>query len=167
MVTPDDLIVFLAASGIAHVTVQHRPIFHVRDGADLKTSLPGAHTKNLFLRDAKAGLWLVSALDDARIDLKGLANELRSPRLSFASPRRLTDALGVSPGSVTPFALLNDSARQVGYVLDANLAAAPFVNFHPLTNTATTRISQAGLRRFLDAVGVTPRIIDFARLDGP
>lgn len=166
MLTADDLNAFLEANGIAYRTVRHRPVFHVRDGLDLKASLPGAHTKNLFLRDAKAGLWLVSALDDSRIDLKRLAVELRAPRLSFARPGLMNESLGVNPGSVTPFALLNDSARRVNFVLDATLAAAPFVNFHPLTNTATTRISQAGLRRFLEAVGVTARIIDFARLDG-
>jgi Ala-tRNA(Pro) deacylase len=164
MRTREDLMAFLETHGICHVTIDHRPIFRVGEGEDVKKALQGAHTKNLFLTDAKTGLWLVSAVDDALIDLKALAVELQCRRLSFASPRRLADALGVTPGSVTPFALLNDSAREVSFVLDSQLAAAPYVNFHPLTNTATTRVSQAGLRRFLHEVGITPRIVDIAQV---
>jgi len=150
--------------GIAHRTLEHPPVFRVGEGDDVKAKLPGGHTKNLFLKDAKDRLWLVSALQDAAIDLKRLPAAIGSARLSFGSAALMAETLGVTPGSVTAFGLINDRARRVSFVLDAGLAAADPVNFHPLANDATTAISQADFRRFLSHLGVEPLIVDFAAL---
>jgi Ala-tRNA(Pro) deacylase len=133
----------------------------VGEGEEIKAAIPGAHTKNLFLKDAKDQLWLISARDRTVIDLKRLHPVIGSARLSFGSPALMEAALGVTPGSVTAFGLINDTHRRVRFVLDRDLAEAERVNFHPLTNTATTGVSQAGFRTFLAAVGVTPLIVDF------
>lgn len=159
-----DLFAFLDQRGIAHRTLEHPPVFRVGEGDEIKAALPGGHTKNLFLKDAKDQLWLISALGETAIDLKGLPAVIGSARLSFGSPERLYDALGVTPGSVTAFALINDRERRVRFVLDAALAASDPVNFHPLSNDATTAVSQAGFRAFLAALGVEPLIVDFSGL---
>ncbi len=165
MKTRADLIAFLDAEGIAHSTLDHPAVFRVGEGEEIKASLPGGHTKNLFLKDAKGQLWLISALGETRIDLKRLHPVIGSARLSFGSPELMLATLGVTPGSVTAFGLINDTGRRVRFVLDAALAKADPVNFHPLTNTATTAVSQAGFRRFLSALGVTPLIVDFAAME--
>jgi len=162
---PQDLYAFLAEHGIEHRTLEHPAVFRVEEGQEIKAALPGGHTKNLFLKDAKDQLWLVCALGETRIDLKRLPPAIGSARLSFGSEARLWEALGVRPGSVTLFAQINDRARRVKLVLDAALLEAEPVNFHPLVNTATTAISQAGLRRFLQALNVTAQVVDFARLE--
>ena len=167
MKTRAELMAFLDAQAIAHSTLDHPAVFRVGEGEAIKAALPGAHTKNLFLKDAKDALWLVSARDDTAIDLKRLPAVIGSARLSFGKPALLEAALGVTAGSVTAFALINDGAHRVGFVLDAALADAPWVNFHPLANTATTTVSQAGFRCFLAALGVTPLIVDFAIGCGP
>ncbi len=157
-----DLFLFLDAHGIDHSTLDHAPIFTVGEGEEIKAALPGGHTKNLFLKDAKDRLWLVSALGETRIDLKKLPTAIGSARLSFGSEERLHAALGVRPGSVTAFALINDPEHRVTFVLDKALAQSDPVNFHPLSNDATTAVSQAGFRSFLTALGVEPLIVDFA-----
>ncbi len=167
MTARDDLFALFDQLGIAHRTLEHPPVFRVGEGEDFKARLPGGHNKNLFLKDARDQLWLVSALQDTRIDLKRLPAVIGSAKLSFGSAERLEAALGVTPGSVTAFALMNDPGHRVRFVLDAGLAAADPVNFHPLANTATTAISQTGFRRFLDHLGVTPLVVDFARLGEP
>ena len=159
-----DLLAFLEEIGVEAVTHDHPAVFRVGEGEDVKAGIAGAHTKNLFLKDAKDRLWLVSAEDRATIDLKRLHAVIGSARLSFASPALMAETLGVSPGSVTAFGLINDKDRRVSFVLDRILAEAAEVNFHPLENTATTTISQAGLRRFLAAVGVVPLVVDFAAM---
>jgi len=155
------LMAFLQGHSIAFATLDHPPVFTVGEGAQVKSALAGAHTKNLFLKDAKGALWLVSARDDARIDLKALPAAIGSARLSFAGEAVMAEALGVTPGSVTALALVNDPARKVGFVLDRALWEAEVVNFHPLTNTATTSLAQAAFRRFLEVLGIQPRLIDF------
>ncbi len=164
MKTRAELMAFLDAHGIAHATVDHPAVFKVGEGEEVKAAIAGAHTKNLFMKDAKDRLWLISAVDVALIDLKRLPQVIGSARLSFGKARLLESALGVAPGSVTAFALINDDAHAVTFVLDAALAAAPRLNFHPLVNTATTTVSQAGFRRFLAALGVTPLIVDFGAM---
>jgi len=162
--TPADLFAFLEAHGVAYRTLDHEAVFRVEDGSQIKSALPGGHTKNLFLKDHKGQLWLICALSDTAIDLKRLPTTIGSGRLSFGSAELLYEALGVRPGSVTLFGLINDGARRVRLVLDANLLEAEPINFHPLTNTATTAVSRAGLDRFLQALGVVPVVVDFATL---
>ena len=159
--TPEDLFAFFDAHGIAHSTHEHRAVFRVDDGEEIKEAMPGAHTKNLFLKDAKDQLWLISALGETRIDLKRLPRAIGSARLSFGREEMLHQALGVRPGSVTLFALINDAGHRVKVVLDKALFAHETVNFHPLVNTATTAISRDGMIAFLAAVGVEALVVDF------
>jgi Ala-tRNA(Pro) deacylase len=161
MKTRADLIALLDSLGVETVTHEHPAVFRVGEGEEIKAAIPGAHTKNLFLKDAKGQLWLISAADRTVIDLKRLHTVIGSARLSFGNTELMEETLGVTPGSVTAFGLVNDTDHRVRFVLDRVLAEAPRVNFHPLTNTATTGIDQAGLRRFLAAVGVTPLVVDF------
>ena len=164
MKTRADLIAFFDAHGVDHDTTDHAAVFRVGEGEGIKDDIPGAHTKNLFLKDAKGRLWLISAQDDTQIDLKRLHTVIGSARLSFGSAELMEQVLGVTPGSVTAFALINDLERQATFVLDARLAQAERVNFHPLTNTATTGVSQAGFARFLQALGIAPMVVDFAAM---
>jgi Ala-tRNA(Pro) deacylase len=159
-----DLIALLDSLGVEHSTVDHPAVFRVGEGEEVKAGIEGAHTKNLFLKDAKDQIWLVCALGETRIDLKRLPEAIGSARLSFGSAELMGEVLGVTPGSVTLFALLNDKARRVKLVLDAALLEPEPVNFHPLTNTATTAISQSGLRQFLKALDITAKVVDFERL---
>ena len=164
MTTRAGLFAFLDAHGVAHSTLEHPPVFRVEEGLEIKAALPGGHTKNLFLKDTKGQLWLISALGETAIDLKRLHTVIGSGRLSFGSPDLMARTLGVTPGSVTAFGLINDTEHRVRFVLDAALAGADPVNFHPLGNDATTAVSQQGFRRFLAALGVTPMIVDFAAM---
>ena len=164
MKTRAQLMAFLDAQGIGHATLDHPAVFRVGEGDAIKAALPGGHTKNLFLKDARGQLWLISALGQTQIDLKRLHPVIGSGRLSFGSPELMLETLGVTPGSVTALGLINDTAHRVRFVLDAALAACDPVNFHPLTNTATTTLSQAGFRRFLAAVGVAPLVVDFSAM---
>jgi Ala-tRNA(Pro) deacylase len=160
--TAQDLYDFFTAHGVQWRTLEHPAVFRVEEGHEIKAALPGGHTKNLFLKDHKGQIWLICALGETAIDLKRLPSVIGSARLSFGSAELLNEVLGVRPGSVTVFALINDAAHRVRLVLDAALLAPEPINFHPLSNTATTAVSQAGLRRFLEALGVTPLLVDFA-----
>jgi Ala-tRNA(Pro) deacylase len=164
MKTREDLLAFLAGIGVAQTTYDHAAVFTVGESGAIKQEIPGAHTKNLFLKDAKDQLWLVSAEGHAAIDLKRLHSVIGSARLSFGRAEAMAETLGVTPGSVTAFGLVNDVGHRVRFVLDRTLAEAELVNFHPLTNTATTTVSGEGFRRFLAAVGVRPLVVDFAAM---
>ena len=158
----DELFALLDRLQITHSTLQHAPVFRVEDGLEIKAALPGGHTKNLFLKDAKGQLWLVCALGETRIDLKALPAVIGSAKLSFGSAERLQEALGVTPGSVTLFALVNDHDHAVRLVLDRALLDHDLVNFHPLRNTATTAVTRDGMLAFLDHLSVQPLVVDFA-----
>jgi len=161
-----ELEAFLTAHDILFTTHEHPPVFRVEDGPELKARIPGGHSKNLFLKDQKGQLWLISALGDTRIDLKAAPAWIGSARLSFGSEERLWEALGVRPGSVTALALVNDPDHAVRFVLDAALMANDSVNFHPLSNDATTNLSMAAFLKFLEVLGRAPVIVDFAGLSG-
>jgi Ala-tRNA(Pro) deacylase len=157
--SPDELFAYLDRLGIAHKTVTHPAAFTVEDARALRGAVPGGHTKNLFLRDKKGAPYLVVANEDAAIEVRSLHRLLgASGRFSFGSAELLRELLGVEPGSVTPFAAINDAAGQVTIVLDAAMMAAPVLNFHPLANTRTTTISCEDLLKFLEATGHRPRI---------
>ncbi|WP_421789770.1 prolyl-tRNA synthetase associated domain-containing protein [Hyphobacterium sp.] len=162
--TKTDLFAYLDELGIAHSTLDHAPVFTVEEGQDIKANLPGGHTKNLFLKDKKGRLVLVSALGETAVRVNRLHNLIGCQRLSFAKEEILYDALGVRPGSVTAFALINDKAGDVTFVLDAALLATNPVNFHPLINDATTAISRDNLLKFAKATGHDPLIVDFSAL---
>lgn len=161
-VSRECLLAFLSALGIAHTTHDHEPVFTVAESDQIKAHMPGGHTKNLFLKDKKNNLVLISAEHSTQIELKRLHERLGTGRLSFGSAERLEAALGVTPGSVTAFALINDPERRVRFILDAALMAHDTVNFHPMKNDATTAISREGLLAFLSALGREPEIMDFS-----
>lgn len=162
--TQADLFALLDAHSIPHQTLEHPAVFRVDEGHDIKAALPGGHTKNLFLKDGKGQVWLICALGETRVDLKRLPEVIGAARLSFGSAELMQEILGVTPGSVTLFALINDTEHRVKLVLDAALLEPEPINFHPLTNTATTAISQDGLRRFLKALDITAQVVDFDAL---
>ena len=161
MLNPQQLFARLDELGLAHNTVEHAPVFTVEQAKAHRGTLPGHHIKNLFLRNKKEKMWLVVALEDRAIDLKRLGEMLGAGRLSFGSPERLRKYLGVEPGSVTPFAVINDSEHKVTLVLDRALQAEGPINAHPLTNAMTSAISLADLLRFFEATGHSPRWLDF------
>jgi Ala-tRNA(Pro) deacylase len=165
LMTPEELFARFDALGIEHRTYSHPPVFTVAEAAALRGSLPGAHCKSLFLKDKKGGFWLVVMLEERRIDLKKLAGRLSAPRFSFGGAADLYRLLGVRPGSVTPFALLNDVPHLVTPVLDAAMLQYDPLNYHPLENDRTTAISAADLLRLIDASGHVPRIVDLAGLE--
>jgi Ala-tRNA(Pro) deacylase len=144
--------------GIDVRTVDHPPVFTVEESVELYEKIPGGHTKNLFLKDAKGKLFLIVAHHGTRVDLKRLAPVIGSARLSFATAEFLADVLGVKPGSVTAFAVMNDTSNRVTVVVDQNLMAYETINLHPLENTATTSIARDDLLRFIRASGRTPLI---------
>jgi Ala-tRNA(Pro) deacylase len=158
--TPADLFAFLDRLDIPHTTIRHPPLFTVGESRSLRGQIPGGHTKNLFLKDKKDALFLVVALEDAAIELKGLHRLLGAAgRFSFGSAALLGAVLGVIPGAVTPFATINDRGGRVTVVLDTVMMAHDILNCHPLDNTMTTTIARDDLVRFLIATGHQPRIL--------
>src|SRR5437763_7938864 len=162
--TPQDLFAFLDPLRIPYRTVEHPPLFTVEQSQALRGKIPGGHTKNLFLKDKKGALFLVSALENAAIELKSLHRLLGAAgRFSFGSPELLRETLGVEPGAVTPLAAMNDAAGRVSIVLDAELMRHEIVNCHPLVNTMTISMGAADLLRFLEATSHRPRIEPLAQ----
>jgi Ala-tRNA(Pro) deacylase len=154
-----DLLAYLDRLGIATVTVDHPPLFTVEQSRALRGAIPGGHTKNLFLKDKKDAVFLVVAEEDAEIDMKRLHERIGSARLSFGRAELLTDLLGVIPGAVTPFGVINDTTGRVVVILDEPLMRHERLNFHPLDNSATTTIGRDDLLTFLKATGHEPRTL--------
>ena len=157
--TPEQLVARLADLGIATETREHAPVFTVAESKRLRGELAGGHCKSLFLKDKKGALWLVITLEDRAIDMKMLRRTIGAAPLSFARPELLADVLGITPGAVTPFALVNDASKRVRVVLDAAMMGETLLNYHPLTNAATTSISPADLLAFIRACGHEPAIL--------
>ena len=156
---PDDLFAALDRLGIAHPTVSHAPLFTVEQSQSLRGTIPGGHTKNLFLKDKKGALFLVTAPEDAPIELKSLHRRLGATgRFSFGSAELMLETLGVTPGAVTPFGAINDTGGRVTLVLDQGLMQHAVINAHPLVNTMTTSIGRDDLVKFLESTGHKPRI---------
>lgn len=150
--------------GLDTSTVEHPPVFTVEEAKALRGELPGSHIKNLFLRNKKGAMWLVTCLEDRDIDLKQLGQTLGAGRFSFGSAERLMQYLGILPGAVTPFAVINDRTGAVAMVLDKALMDCDLVNCHPLVNDKTTALSSADLLTFLEAEHHGPEVLDFDQL---
>lgn len=163
--TPATLFARLDELGIGHRTVEHPPVFTVEEAKAVRDRLAGGHTKNLFLRNKKGEMWLVVCLEDRLIDLKALARHLGAGRFSFGSADRLMRFLGVNPGAVTPFAIINDRRLAVRVVVDLGVLQFETVNFHPLDNAMTTAIASADLVKFLRAEQHAPEITDLGALE--
>ena len=155
----DDLMQFLEKLGIATTTATHAPVFTVEQAKKVHDAIPGGHCKNLFCKDEKGALWLIVALEDAVINLKAAPEKIGSKRLTFGKPELLIEVLGVEPGSVTPFGLINDKARKTNVILDEAMMRQELLNFHPLRNDATTTIKAADLLTFVKACGHEPRVV--------
>ena len=149
--------------GLHHHTEEHAAVFTVAESADIKARLPGGHSKNLFLKDKAGDYVLVSALGSTQIKLNQLHKHIGTKRLSFGKPEALLELLGVVPGSVTIFSILNDTEHKVRLILDKALFEYEAVWFHPMRNTASTRIKPADIISFAEAVGHPPTLIDFSQ----
>jgi Ala-tRNA(Pro) deacylase len=158
--TETELFTFLAGLGIEVTTTRHPPLFTVADSQVLRGEIAGRHTKNLFLKDKKDRFFLVAVGEEAVVDLKQIHHLIgASGRVSFGKPEMLMELLGVVPGAVTVFGLINDTGRRVTVVLDAALMDNEIVNAHPLTNEATTSIAAADLLGFIRATGHEPAVL--------
>jgi Ala-tRNA(Pro) deacylase len=160
--TRDALFERLNSLRIMTKTKDHAPVYTVEEARALRGDIPGGHCKNLFLKDDKGNIWMIVCLEEAQIDLKSAPAKIGSRRLSFGKAELLMEVLGVEPGSVTPFGLINDTEQRVNVVLEAAMMAHDLLNFHPLQNTATTTISPADLVTFIRSCGHEPRIVAVA-----
>lgn len=149
---------------IEYQNFEHEAVFSVGEAEYTKDMIGGSHTRNLFLRDKKKKTFLITALDDTPIDLKKLSDVLGVGRFSFGSPERLEEMLGVRPGSVTPFAIINDPEQKVQMVLDKDMMKAQWVNYHPLINTMSTKLRPDDLIRYIDSCGHRPIILDMKQV---
>ena len=157
--TKDDVLAKLTEAGIAYSVIDHPPVHTVEEALPYWSKLDCMHTKNLFFKDAKDALWLVSAPTDRAIDLKLLPKQIGSKRLSFAREEILFETLGVRQGAVSPLALINAPSGKVNLVLDVALTQSPQVGFHPLDNTATIALASSDLLAFLQSLGHAPAIV--------
>jgi Ala-tRNA(Pro) deacylase len=160
--SPDALLLILQQLGVTYQIHHHPPIFTVAEGVHLKQSIPGLHCRNLFVRDKKGVMFLVVVGNDTAVDLKALADRLGCGRLSFGSPDRLWTYLGITPGSVCPFCVINDTGHEVQIVLDAAMMQADTVCYHPLDNAMTIALKPSDLLRFCAHTGHTPKILDLS-----
>ena len=160
---PEDLFRRLEELGVKVRTLSHPAVFTVEESKSLRGNIAGCHTKNLFLRNKKGLMWLVVCRENRRVDLRGLGVGLGAGRLSFGSAERLMKYLGVIPGAVTPFAIINDGGRQVRVAIDREILDHDPLNFHPLDNRMTTSIGADGLMRFLAAEHHAPELLDLFR----
>ncbi|WP_293766011.1 prolyl-tRNA synthetase associated domain-containing protein [uncultured Aquitalea sp.] len=163
------LLAFLAKHGIAHLRFDHPPVYTCEEASRIIPGLPGAETKNLFLKAGNSGRYLLAAVPaEARVDLKALAATVGCKNLGFASAERLRETLGLEAGSVTLLAAFCDVDAKVDVLIDAELVEADAVLCHPLVNTATLALPTAELLRFLALTRHPPRILPVPRkLDAP
>lgn len=157
--TVQQLLAYLDEQQITYQWYEHPAVFTVAEAQQHCAHIPGAHCKNLFLRNKKRAYWLASLRNDAEVQLDSLGTELGAGRLGFASADRLHEILGVIPGAVTPLALINDHERRVRIALDQRLLDYEQVTFHPLINTATVALAPADLLRFLESLGYQPQLL--------
>ena len=162
--TPDDLFVLLDELGIATTTHRHEAVFTVEESRHVKEMIPGGHTKNLFVKDKKDNFFLIVVESEASFPINRIHGLIGAKsRLSFGNAERLMEFLGVTPGSVTAFAPMNDRDGRVQVVIDEPLLRWEQINCHPLTNTMTTTISRDDLLRFLEHVGHEPLVVPLSQ----
>jgi len=157
---PEQLFEIFDRLNIQHSTVYHPAIFTVEEGRDWHDKIPGLHCKNLFMKDKKGKIWLAVMPGDKRADLGKLEKRVGAARLSFGKPELLFEVLGVTPGSVTPFAIANDIEKRATVILDSDMLKSDMVNFHPLVNTASTTLRTDDLVKFIKEMGHNPVIVD-------
>lgn len=158
--SPDELFAYLSEMGVAVTTFRHPPLHTVEESQRLRGEIAGAHTKNLFLKDRKDNHFLLAVEEDAQVDLKQVHHLIgASGKVSFGKPEMLMDLLGVTPGAVTAFGVVNDTTGRVTLILDEALMANELINAHPLTNEATTTIARDDLVRFAEATGHKPLVL--------
>ena len=155
----EQLFSFLDRLGISYETTEHPAIFNAEQGRDWYDKIPGLHCKNLFLEDEKGGLWLVLMHAEKRADLKRIARQAGSPRFSFAKPDVMVEVLGVTPGTATPFALMNDTQRRVTLIVDEDVVRSETMNVHPLRNTASTTLKSSDFMKFVRALDYEPLVL--------
>lgn len=158
-----DLFDRLQRLGIETRTYDHPAFFTVEEGRAFKAQMPGAHSKTLFVKDKKDNLFLIVCWAETQVDLNALAKDIAASRVSFCNPDLMMTVLGVTPGSVTPFALINDTARRVRVVVDQALTVRTPNYFHPLVNTRSTAIDPQDLLRFLNDLGYAPLVKSLGR----
>ena len=164
--SPEDLLAFLDRLGVVHETVEHPPLHTVEESQALRGQIPGGHSKNLFVKDKKSRLFLITLGEETVVDLKRVHEKIgANGRVSFGSAELLEEVWGVRPGAVTPFGAINDPQGRVAVVLDSLLMAQTRVNFHPLVNTRTTGVSPQGLMKFLRAAGHEPLVTALAAVE--
>lgn len=158
--TTDEFYAFLDALGISHTTRRHAPVFTVAESVSLRDEIPGGHTKNLFVKDKKDRYFVLTVEENAIVNLKTVHKVIgAASRVSFGSPEKMMEFLGVVPGSVTVFGAINDVGNNVTFVLDEDLMRHEIINGHPLVNDATTSVAREDLLRFLDATGHAPHVL--------
>lgn len=160
-----ELYALLTAQGIAYAHHRHPPLFTVADSQALRGELPGGHVKNMFMKDKRGAIWLATCLEDRQIRIRDLEKEIGARNLSFGKEDLLWEMLGVLPGAVTPFGLINDTGHRVNVALDVQMLEREPLNFHPLHNEATTAVSRDGFLKFLEVTGHRPVMVDFDRLE--
>ncbi|MEM7188965.1 MAG: prolyl-tRNA synthetase associated domain-containing protein [Pseudomonadota bacterium] len=161
----DALYALFDQHGIAYTHNTHPPLHTVEESKELRGDLPGAHVKNMFLKDKKGQLWLVTCMEFRKIRIRDLEKQVGATKASFGKPELLWEALGIKPGAVSPFGLINDPDQQVRVVLDQQMLEQNPINAHPLHNEATTTVSAADFRRFFDITGHEPTVVDFDALE--
>lgn len=158
--TDAELFAFLDGLGIAHKTMEHEPVFTVAESVALRDEIPGGHTKNLFVKDKKDNFFLLTVEENATVDLKTVHGVIgAASRVSFGKPEKLMEYLGVIPGAVTAFGVINDTGLNVKLIIDADLMEYEIINAHPLRNNATTSIGSKDLLRFIAATGHEPLVL--------
>ena len=161
--TQDELFRFLDSLGIEHTTKRHAPVFTVAESVALRDEIPGGHTKNLFVKDKKDNYFLLTVEENATVDLKTVHTIIGgASKVSFGRPEKLMEYLGVIPGAVTAFGVINDTQKQVKIIVDEALMKDAIVNCHPLANDATTSIASKDLLLFIEATGHEPLVLKVA-----
>lgn len=160
-----ELYALLDAHDVGYVHNQHPALHTVEESRELRGDLPGAHVKNMFLKDKKGQFWLVTCLEHRKIRIRDLEKQIGAAKASFGKPEALWEMLGIRPGAVSPFGLINDPDHKVRVVLDQQMLAIDPINAHPLHNEATTTVGRDDFRRFFEITGHSPVVVDFDALE--